>query len=158
MQQQQQLPVSPEKLVALFESVVEQHVDASQGHFSIIYVLCLHLHPLLLLLGLLGTRHCLYYSSAAVGLDQCDGEQNMNLFLLRNKRIGLFPLVKWANLNRDAPQLKKKKKKRQRSFRRFQTSVHLRDKSRCTLIIAHNNRHPVICPYISHPSVSLPPL
>lgn len=72
-----QLPVSPEKLVALFESVVEQHVDALQGHLSIIYVLCPHLYLLLLLLGLLGTRHCLYCSS-----DQCDGEQNVNLFVL----------------------------------------------------------------------------
>lgn len=77
-----QLPVSPEKLVALFESVVEQHVDALQGHLSIIYVLCLHLYLLLLLLGLLGTRHCLYCSSVAVGLGRCDGEQNVNLFVL----------------------------------------------------------------------------
>lgn len=64
---QRQLPVSPEKLVAFLESVVEQHVDTLQGHLSIIYVLCLLLY-LLLLLGLLGTRHCLYHSSVAVGL------------------------------------------------------------------------------------------
>lgn len=76
------LPVSPEELVAFFESVVEQHVYTLQSHLSIIYVLCLLLHLLLLLLlGLLGTRHCLYYSSEAAGSNQCDGELNMILIL-----------------------------------------------------------------------------
>jgi len=65
-----QLPVSLEKLVAFLESVVEQHVDALQSHLSIIYVLCLLLY--LLLLGVLGTRHYIYYSSAAVGSNQCN--------------------------------------------------------------------------------------
>lgn len=63
-----ELPVSSEKLVTFFESVVEQHVNTLQSHLSIIYVLCFLLY-LLLLLGLLGTRHCLYYTSQAVGLE-----------------------------------------------------------------------------------------
>lgn len=78
------LPVSPKELVAFFESVVEQHVYTLQSHLSIIYVLCLLLH-LLLLLGLLGTRHCLYYSWEAAGLDQCDGEENMIWILHQTK-------------------------------------------------------------------------
>lgn len=78
------LPVSPEELVAFSESVVEQHVYTLQSHLSIIYVLCLLLH-LLLLLGLLGTRHCLYYSSEAAGINQCDGELNMIRILDRTK-------------------------------------------------------------------------
>lgn len=73
-----ELPVSLEELVAFFESVVEQHVDALQSHLSIIYVLCLLVY-LLLRLGLLGTRHYSERSSVAAGSNQRSKGRNVIL-------------------------------------------------------------------------------
>lgn len=97
------LPVSSEELVALLESVIEQHVDPLQSHLGIIYVLCPLLY-LLLLLGLLRTGHCLYRSLLAARLQRCGGERNEILVRLwHESALVLFRLNKRSDCkNRNA--------------------------------------------------------